>query len=351
MDGVSEREFDVVVIGMGPGAEYVAEELAQGGRAGGRRRGSPGRRRVPVLGLHPVEDDDQGGQPADRRPPHLRHGGLRPSSRPAGRRSPSGSGMRQPTTGTTRWPPTASPTSAGRCSAGMPGSPRPARSPSATTCCGPGAGIVIGTGTAPAIPPIDGLAQTPYWTNHEAIESEDVPRSLLILGGGAIGTELAQVFARFGTRGDRDRGDAGGCCRSRSRRRASCSSEVFRAEDITVSTGTGAESVRHDGARVHRDARGRQAAPRGRGCWWRPGARPTWPALGVGAIGLDETARFIAVDDADAGRARRLGARRRRRQGRLHAHVHVPRPHHPRRPARPSAPSGRVSRGAAGHVH
>ena len=39
-----------------------------------------------------------------------------------------------------------------------------------------GRGIVINTGTEPDIPPIDGLAGTPYWTNREAIETEQVPR-------------------------------------------------------------------------------------------------------------------------------------------------------------------------------
>lgn len=60
-----------------------------------------------------------------------------------------------------------------------------------------GRGIVIGTGTSPVIPPIEGLKGTPYWTNREAIEAEELPGSLAVLGGGAIGLELAQVFARF----------------------------------------------------------------------------------------------------------------------------------------------------------
>jgi len=60
--------------------------------------------------------------------------------------------------------------------------------------------IVLGTGGAPTIPPIEGLAGTPYWTNREAIETESAPASLIVLGGGAIGVELAQVFARFGTK-------------------------------------------------------------------------------------------------------------------------------------------------------
>ncbi len=59
-------------------------------------------------------------------------------------------------------------------------------------------GVVVGTGTRAVIPPIEGLAGTPLWTNKEAIEAAALPGSLAVLGGGAIGLELAQVFARFG---------------------------------------------------------------------------------------------------------------------------------------------------------
>src|SRR3989440_795117 len=59
-------------------------------------------------------------------------------------------------------------------------------------------GIVINTGTDPAIPPLAGLADTPYWTNREIVQAEQVPESLIVLGGGAIGAEFTQVFARFG---------------------------------------------------------------------------------------------------------------------------------------------------------
>ena len=61
-------------------------------------------------------------------------------------------------------------------------------------------GIVVAVGTAPAVPPIEGLAGTPYWTNREAIEATEVPDSLVVLGGGAVGVELGQVFARYGIR-------------------------------------------------------------------------------------------------------------------------------------------------------
>src|SRR4051812_23509872 len=59
-------------------------------------------------------------------------------------------------------------------------------------------GIVVATGTTAVIPPIEGLAGTPYWTNREAVEAETLPDTLLVLGGGAIGLELSQVMARFG---------------------------------------------------------------------------------------------------------------------------------------------------------
>lgn len=61
--------------------------------------------------------------------------------------------------------------------------------------------IVLATGTHPAVPPIPGLADGPYWTNREAIWKPDAPPgSLVVVGTGAIGIELSQIYSRFGTR-------------------------------------------------------------------------------------------------------------------------------------------------------
>ncbi len=60
-------------------------------------------------------------------------------------------------------------------------------------------GVVLNTGTVPAVPPVGGLAETPYWTNREVFAIDSAPASMAVLGGGPIGVELAQMFARFGT--------------------------------------------------------------------------------------------------------------------------------------------------------
>lgn len=58
---------------------------------------------------------------------------------------------------------------------------------------------VIATGTRPAIPRIQGLAEAGYLTNETIFSLDEVPRRLVVIGGGPIGCELAQAFARFGS--------------------------------------------------------------------------------------------------------------------------------------------------------
>ena len=58
----------------------------------------------------------------------------------------------------------------------------------------------IATGSRPAVPPIDGLSNTPYLTTETVFDLTERPARLLIIGGGAIGCELSQAFARFGSR-------------------------------------------------------------------------------------------------------------------------------------------------------
>jgi dihydrolipoamide dehydrogenase len=59
--------------------------------------------------------------------------------------------------------------------------------------------LVIATGSRPAIPPVAGLEDVDYWTNVDATSTHEVPESLAVLGGGPVGAELAQFFARMGS--------------------------------------------------------------------------------------------------------------------------------------------------------
>ena len=60
--------------------------------------------------------------------------------------------------------------------------------------------FVIATGSAPAVPPVDGLAGLPYLTNETVFDLESLPRHLLVMGGGPVGCELAPAFRRLGAR-------------------------------------------------------------------------------------------------------------------------------------------------------
>jgi pyruvate/2-oxoglutarate dehydrogenase complex dihydrolipoamide dehydrogenase (E3) component len=155
--------------------------------------------------------------------------------------------------------------------------------------------VVLATGTEPAVPPVPGLAGTPFWTNREAIEADVVPASLLVLGGGAIGVELGQVFARFGAHVDvveavdrllpPEEPEAGALI-----------AEAFAAEGIGVHAAARVTSVEHAGERftVTVDGGGALEAER---LLVATGRRVDLAALGVDAIGVDTTARAIPVDD------------------------------------------------------
>ena len=59
---------------------------------------------------------------------------------------------------------------------------------------------LVATGASPVIPPVPGLKETPYWTSEEALASREIPQRLAVIGSSAVAVELAQAFARLGSK-------------------------------------------------------------------------------------------------------------------------------------------------------
>ena len=110
-------------------------------------------------------------------------------------------------------------------------------------------GVVLNTGTEPLVLPIDGLADTPYWTNRDVVQVTELPRSLVVLGGGPIGCELAQAIARFGVAVTVIEADDR-LLAVEEPESSALITRLFEDEGITVHTGVQIDRVEHDGTFV-----------------------------------------------------------------------------------------------------
>jgi pyruvate/2-oxoglutarate dehydrogenase complex dihydrolipoamide dehydrogenase (E3) component len=155
--------------------------------------------------------------------------------------------------------------------------------------------IVIGVGARFSAPPIPGLAETPYWTNREAIEVETLPATLVILGGGSIGVELAQVFSRFGVEvtvlelADR-------LLAPEDPESSELLAKVFEREGIAVQTSVTIDAVHHDGHRFTVSLGSGEPVVADQ-LLVATGRRPDLQALNAASIGVAEDARVMPVDD------------------------------------------------------
>jgi pyruvate/2-oxoglutarate dehydrogenase complex dihydrolipoamide dehydrogenase (E3) component len=156
-------------------------------------------------------------------------------------------------------------------------------------------GVVLATGTRPAIPPLPGLDGVEFWTNHEAVETKQAPESLVVLGGGSVGLELGQVFTRFGSKvmlveqGER-------VLSSEEPEACEVVAEVFAREGIDVRTGVGARSVGRTSAGIEVTLENDERVT-GERLLVATGRRTDLRPLGVATVGLDEDARAVRVDE------------------------------------------------------
>ena len=156
-------------------------------------------------------------------------------------------------------------------------------------------GVVLATGTSPALPPIPGLADAKPWTNRDVFKIRTNPSSLIVLGGGAIGLELAQAFSRFGTSVTvieaLDR-----ILAPEEPESSELVARVLRSEGIDIRVGLGATEVSRDAGRVTVTlADGSQIVADE--ILVAAGRSPNVRGIGLDTIGLDETARPTFVTD------------------------------------------------------
>jgi dihydrolipoamide dehydrogenase len=155
--------------------------------------------------------------------------------------------------------------------------------------------VVAALGSTAFLPPIEGLADTRPWTNVEITEAQSVPPRLLVLGGGAIGAEMAQAFSRLGSAVT----IVEGAERLLPREEPFAGEQVaaaFAAEGIAVITGVSATLVRRDGDISVTLADGRVLT--GDELLVAVGRRPRTGDMGLETVGLSGLAgRYLPVDD------------------------------------------------------
>lgn len=159
-------------------------------------------------------------------------------------------------------------------------------------------GVVLNTGTSPAAPPVDGLADTPFWTNRDVLATPDLPASMTVIGGGAIGAELAQAFGRFGTRVSLVE-VAPRILALEEPESSDVVARAMAADGIQVLAGASIGSVRHADGRFTvslTDAAGTALELGSDRLLVAAGRRPNLADLGLETVGLDPGARAVDTD-------------------------------------------------------
>jgi pyruvate/2-oxoglutarate dehydrogenase complex dihydrolipoamide dehydrogenase (E3) component len=156
--------------------------------------------------------------------------------------------------------------------------------------------IVLNTGARPVEPPIPGLAQVPWLDNRRVMELRELPRRLLVVGGGYIGCEFGQAYRRFGA--EVVLVEPGPRLLARQDPEVSAAIEgVFRAEGIDLRLGARAVGVERAPAGVRLALQG-GAALEGSHLLVATGRRPNTDDLGCEAAGVELDGRgFVRVDD------------------------------------------------------
>ncbi len=158
--------------------------------------------------------------------------------------------------------------------------------------------VIVATGASPALPDVTGIEGVPYLTSATAMDLERLPESLLVIGGGYIGCELAQMFARAGV-------EVTLVCRSRllpptEPEIAETLAGYFRDEGITVRSGAAYRSVRQreSGVELELERGGSRETVLAEKLLIAAGRRPNTAGLGAREVGVALSADGGIVVDA-----------------------------------------------------
>ena len=181
--------------------------------------------------------------------------------------------------------------------------------------------LVIATGCEPVAPPIEGLSDIPAWTTAEGLCSPDLPRRLIVLGGGSAGCELTQIYAAFGSQVTLIEAEPrllpgepafAGETLATALRRAGAEIRLGSPATKAERTSDGLTLALEDGTRIDADrlllATGRQ---------------PRISGLGLDALGLDGPLRRHRLGPGHRGPRARAGVGR---GGRHRRHAYPPQP-------------------------
>ncbi len=156
---------------------------------------------------------------------------------------------------------------------------------------------IIATGGRPSVPPIPGIEKVNYLTSTTVLELEDLPTSLIVIGGGYIGAELAQMMARMGV-------DVTIVCRSRLLPQvepevSEALAEAFRAEGMTLYCGIAYDACREDetGVTVCVKEGDRLIELRAERLLVATGRTPNTEGLGLAEAGIGQDARGAILVD------------------------------------------------------
>jgi pyruvate/2-oxoglutarate dehydrogenase complex dihydrolipoamide dehydrogenase (E3) component len=148
--------------------------------------------------------------------------------------------------------------------------------------------FLVATGSTPSWPAVPGLRESSPWTSDDVLDLDFVPESVIVLGGGVVACELAQLLSRIGSRVTQIQRSPR-LLREATPEAAAVVAQAFHNEGIEVLAGTRLLSVSFDGAehRVAFQHEGRETVRRARHCLAALGREPATAALGLAEAGIE----------------------------------------------------------------